>query len=129
VLTAAVREFFTRRATTFRRHLRELFERGRISLAIGPAFVAFTIAIGDVIAGRVANGVGDLVRESLSIGAWVALWRPLEIFLYDWWPIRAEARLSDRLAAMPVTILYAEKGTFDSWRHDWPAAPAHPHDA
>jgi len=24
----------------------------------------------------------------------------VEIFLYDWWPIRAEARLSDRLAAM-----------------------------
>ena len=35
------------------------------------------------------------------------MWRPLEIFLYDWWPIRAEARLFDRLSAMPVRI----KGT------------------
>jgi hypothetical protein len=39
------------------------------------------------------------------IGAWVALWRPLEIFLYDWWPIRAEARLFDRLGSMDVQVL------------------------
>jgi hypothetical protein len=32
------------------------------------------------------------------------MWRPLEIFLYDWWPIRADARLFDRLAAMPVSL-------------------------
>jgi len=34
------------------------------------------------------------------------MWRPLEIFLYDRSPIRSEARLSDRLAAMPVRIRY-----------------------
>jgi len=28
------------------------------------------------------------VRESLLVGGAVAPWRPLEIFLYDWWPIR-----------------------------------------
>ena len=39
------------------------------------------------------------------IGGWVALWRPLEIFLYDWWPIRAEARLFDRLAASRVELV------------------------
>ena len=47
-----------------------------------------------------------MLRESLLSGGWVAMWRPVEIFLYDWWPIRAEARLFDRLAAMPVRIEY-----------------------
>jgi hypothetical protein len=27
------------------------------------------------------------------------------IFLYDWWPIRAEARLLDRLGEMDVRVL------------------------
>ena len=31
--------------------------------------------------------------ESLLIGGWRPMWRPLEIFLYDWWPIRAERTL------------------------------------
>ena len=50
--------------------------------------------------------MSGVFRESLLIGGWVAMWRPLEVFLYDWWPIRAEARLFDRLAAMPVRLSY-----------------------
>lgn len=59
-------------------------------------------------------------RESLTIGSWVSMWRPLEVFLYDWWPIRKEARLSDRLAVMPVRIRYANATGPDAWRADWP---------
>ncbi len=50
---------------------------------------------------------GGIIKESFVIGGWVALWRPLEIFLYDWWPIRAEARLLDRLSEMDVRVLDA----------------------
>jgi hypothetical protein len=45
----------------------------------------------------------------------------MEIFLYDWWPIRAEAALADRLRVLPVRISYKQDGT-DAWRWDWPAA-------
>jgi hypothetical protein len=38
----------------------------------------------------------------------VALWRPMEIFLYDWWPIRGEIRLYERLAAMPVFVVSSD---------------------
>jgi len=62
------------------------------------------------------------LRESLLIGGWVAMWRPLEVFLYDWWPIRLEARLYDRLSAMPVRIVYRDDTKPDAWRSDWPAA-------
>ncbi len=33
------------------------------------------------------------------------MWRPLEVFLYDWWPIRAEARRFDRLSAMTIRVV------------------------
>jgi hypothetical protein len=39
------------------------------------------------------------------------MWRPLEIFLYDWWPIRAERRLYDRLSAMPIRITFKTAST------------------
>ena len=64
-----------------------------------------------------------MLREGLVIGGWVAMWRPLEVFLYDWWPIRAEIRLFDRLSEMPVRIEYKEKMSDDAWRSDWPAVP------
>jgi hypothetical protein len=46
----------------------------------------------------------------------------MEIFLYDWWPIRAEAALADRLSVMPVRISYKQDGSADAWRWDWPVA-------
>jgi hypothetical protein len=39
----------------------------------------------------------------LIIG-WVAMWRPLEIFLYEWVPIRRRCRILAKLAEMPVIV-------------------------
>ena len=63
-------------------------------------------------------------RQSLSIRGWVAMWGPMQIFSYDWWPIAADARLFDRLAVMPVRIQYARGTASDEWRRDWPATAA-----
>jgi hypothetical protein len=105
VLRDAVHQFFALRAREERRRLRRLFQVGRTSLLIGVACLALSIAAGDVLAGWFDNRpIGSVLRESLLIGGWVAMWRPLEVFLYDWWPIRSEARLFDRLGAMPVRL-------------------------
>jgi hypothetical protein len=32
------------------------------------------------------------------------MWRPIEIFLYDWWSVRRQQRDYERLARMPVHI-------------------------
>jgi hypothetical protein len=109
-LKVAVQEFFRQRALETRRRLRQLFRHGRISLLIGIVCLAASVALGEIVE-RVAAGrsVGALLRESVLIGGWVAMWRPLETFLYDWWPIRAEARIFDRLSAMPVEIASGSK--------------------
>ena len=121
VLRDAIHEFFRQRAEGYRRHLRELFRRGRTSLLIGLTVLAGAIAVGDFLANWMRTSrIGEIARESLTIGGWVSMWRPLEVFLYDWWPIRNEARLSDRLAAMPVPIRYMNATSPDAWKADWP---------
>jgi len=121
-LRDAIHEFFGQRAAATRRNLRELFRRGRISLAIGLAFLASSIATGDAVASYFRSNLAEILRESLLIGGWVAMWRPLEIFLYDWWPIRQDARRFDRLSAMPVRVLSGSHASPDAWRSDRPAA-------
>ena len=122
VLRDAIHEFFRHRAETQRQRLRELFRVGRTSLVIGLVALAAAIALGDFLANLLSGSrISGIVRESLTIGGWVSMWRPLEVFLYDWWPIRSEARLSDRLATMPIRIRYANATGPDAWRADWPA--------
>jgi len=124
ILREAVHEYFGQRVVASRRRLRALFRRGRISLVIALAFLAASIAVGDAVAGYLGDGhVGGVIREGFLIGGWVAMWRPLEVFLYDWWPIRSERRLLQRLSAMPVRIEYQEAAPADAWRLDWPEVP------
>lgn len=123
VLRDAIHEFFRQRAVAARRQLRQLFHIGRTSLLIGLAFLAMSIVAGNFVANRLrGGGFAEIVRESLVIGGWVAMWRPLEVFLYDWWPIRDEAKNFDRLATMPVRISYTNDAASEAWRWDWPAA-------
>lgn len=108
VLREAVREFFKQRAAATRRRLRQLLRVGRTSLLIGIAALGASIGLGDLLANLLTDGrFGGVLRESFLIGGWVAMWRPLEVFLYDWWPIRAEARLFDRLSELAVRVVPA----------------------
>jgi hypothetical protein len=124
LLGQAIHQHFTASATASRRTLRELFRRGRISLLIALAFLGASLALGDLIGKMSESGFATLLREGLLIGGWVAMWRPLEVFLYDWWPIRGEIRLLDRLSRMQVRIEYNEAVSDEAWRSDWPAVSA-----
>ncbi len=110
VLREAVDDHFRRRAEATWARLRRLFREGRIAGLIGFGFLLAAIVIGDWIASRVASErYAIVIQESLIILGWVAIWRPMGIFLYDWWPIRAEARLLDRLAEMDVKVVDASR--------------------
>jgi hypothetical protein len=44
------------------------------------------------------------LQESLIILGWVANWKPIEIFLYDWWPLARRRDLYRRLANASVEL-------------------------
>jgi hypothetical protein len=101
----AIRTYFGHRAEELRRRLRQLLVRGRTNLLIGfAALVALFMASNFVGAVLRGNPLGRMLQESLLIGGWVAMWRPMEIFLYDGWPIQSEVKLFERLSAMPVRV-------------------------
>ena len=107
----AVRSFFAYKSQLSRRELSQVFKTGRTSLLIGLAFLGVTLAISKMLGAFETNRMAALIRESLIIGGWVAMWRPLEILLYDWWPIRNKRIIFDRLSATVVAILQNQERT------------------
>jgi hypothetical protein len=101
----AFRHYFEYRAQAVDFELRELFRVGRRSLAIGIAVLALCLTASQWLAPMIPNATAaSIVRESLVIVGWVANWRPIEIYLYEWWPIRRRRRLLARIAAAPVIV-------------------------
>ncbi|HEY7665949.1 MAG TPA: hypothetical protein VH934_22755 [Xanthobacteraceae bacterium] len=104
-IAAAIAGYFGHRARITGLDLKELFRVGRLSLAIGIAVLSFSIVIGHTVVTRLApEPVAGVIAESLLIFGWVANWRPIEIFLYDWWPLVRRRNLYRRLAAARVEL-------------------------
>jgi len=101
----AIRNYFAYRAEAVGWELNELFRVGRASLAIGLMVLALCVALGAEVGGRVGEGyLGRFFGEGLIILGWVANWHPIQIFLYDWWPVARRRRLYQRLARAVVDI-------------------------
>ena len=102
---AAVRHYFGVRAQMKAREFRLLMRHGRVSLAIGLLFLAGCLFLGGLVTQLRPGTTAGIIREGLTITGWVAMWRPLQIYLYDWWPVRAEQRILERLARMHVRLM------------------------
>jgi hypothetical protein len=79
--------------------------RGRLSLVIGLSCLAASVGLAELIARFASGTIMAIFRESLLIGGWVAMWGPIEIFLYSWWPLRHEWRVCERLAKATVELV------------------------
>lgn len=98
-LGEAFGRYFSDRAGAVQRDLNELFRVGRRSLAIGMAILIACLMSAHFAVGLIFEGpFKRLAEESLLILGWVANWRPLEIFLYDWWPLTRRRDLYRRLS-------------------------------
>ncbi len=102
----AVQHYFAHKASHTRREFSQLMGRGRTSLIIGLVFLAMCLMLSRQF--DPLEPATYIVRESLLIAGWVAMWRPLEIFLDDWWPIRRQWKLYRRLSAMPARVKVKE---------------------
>jgi hypothetical protein len=103
-----IRHYFSTRANTKRLELNQLMRRGRLSLGVGLVFLILCLFLGGVMARSGFGTVSEIITEGFTIVGWVAMWRPLEIYLYDWWPLFEERRRFDRLARIKVQIVLPE---------------------
>jgi len=104
-IAEAIGHYFRDRTQVATRDLRELFHIGRRSLAIGVLVLVACLASSQLAATLLPHGVlARVLEESLIIVGWVANWRPIEIWLYDWLPIRRRIRLNRRIAAARVEV-------------------------
>jgi len=98
-----VRHYFQWEAESAQRRLREHLRAAWRSAFFGLAFLGLCMLVRGLV-GPHGGLLAKTLDEGLLVIGWVALWRPLEMFLYDWWPLRREARLMGRLAWLQVVL-------------------------
>lgn len=104
----AIKNYFTYRVSLARLELKRLLQQGRMSLIVGLAFLAACMGAREILRSFTEQqGWMVIIEEGLLIIGWVAMWKPLEILLYDWWPVRRRVRTYENLAKMKVEVRYS----------------------
>lgn len=107
VIERAVHNYFAYKTALNQREFKLLLREGRLSLAIGLLFLTLCLS-GGQLANRFHIPRATIVETSLTIAGWVAMWHPMDVFLYGWWPLRREGKVYRKLSAIRVEVRYSE---------------------
>ena len=104
VVAEAIHNYFDYKSLHMKRSLRVLLLEGRASLLIGLGFLALCMLGADYLASYAFSPYLRVLKEGLTIGGWVAMWRPMQIFLYEWWPLARRSRIYGNLGRAIVHV-------------------------
>lgn len=103
-LPEAVHNYFEYKEDLAGKELRFTIRQGRVALLIGIAFLMFCLILRQGVLAFEATLWSEILAEGLLISGWVAMWRPIDIFIYTWWPTLRMRRVYQKLRLMPIEI-------------------------
>ncbi len=104
VLIPAIENYFQYQTTMAVRELKSLLHEGNISLVLGFLFLFICIGASAVLSFVIHDPFRAIILEGLNIIGWVAMWRPVQIFLYEWWALYRKKKIYEKIRDMPIEI-------------------------
>lgn len=101
-ITRAIHAHFTLAHTRCRRRYLRRMRIGRALLIAGIAVLGIALLLRALLGDPGDRAVIEAIREGLLILGWVALWRPLDILLFERLDEHQSSALLQRLAQIPV---------------------------
>ncbi|HJW09878.1 MAG TPA: hypothetical protein VJ483_09605 [Holophagaceae bacterium] len=100
----AIRAHFAYEVLRLQRRRKREVKDGAIFLVVALAILFLCLGL-SLWAERLTNpALAHLLSQGLPIVGWVAMWRPLELFLYDWWPLRQRIALCQQAVDAEIEI-------------------------
>ncbi len=104
-IALAIHQHFSHHLERTKKQLNHTVNLGWRSLVLAFVFLLLVYSIANKLIPQLSQGgFTTPIRELFIILGWVALWRPAELLLYDWFPIRKNARLLERLSKAKIEI-------------------------
>jgi len=103
-LKEAIRNHFLYKKVLTEIDLRRLLQRGRRNMTIAVIFLFLCLLMIRLLSTLKAGLLTTMLSEGLTIIGWVAMWEPIYVFLYGWWPIVQKRNIYRKILAMDVTV-------------------------
>ncbi len=99
---------------SLQRIVRQNHQRVRLGLSalvIAVVILVALFALSQLMRATLTGSIGAALSEGVTILSWIVLWRPTEVLLYDWIPVRRERRLVRLLLDASLAVRVGQPGS------------------
>ncbi|WP_229390387.1 hypothetical protein [Methanosarcina sp. DH2] len=109
-LKEAIRNHFLYKKVLTEVDLKRLLQRGRRNMTIAVIFLFLCLLMIRLVSTFESGLLKTMLSEGLTIIGWVAMWEPIYVFLYGWWPIVQKRNVYRKILDMDVSVLSYSQG-------------------
>ncbi|WP_410509583.1 hypothetical protein RSJ42_05030 [Methanosarcina hadiensis] len=103
-LKEAIKNHFLYKKVLTELDLRRLLQRGRRNLTIAVIFLFLCLLIIRLLSTFENGLLKTMLSEGLLIIGWVAMWEPVNVFLYGWWPVVQKRNIYKKILETDVSV-------------------------
>jgi hypothetical protein len=103
----AIRSYLSYQIELQRGALRQFARRAQFFLVMGVAFLAACLFVAQKIGNPTSFVPLSILREGVVILGWVSVWKPIELILFDWYPLYEKLRLYRKLMQADLDVRFA----------------------
>ena len=108
--TNAIHEHFRRTHAQGERNFRRRMRIGGFALVAASGVLAASFALRSLLSNVEGQALIEGLGEGLLILGWVAMWRPVEILLFEHWESHLDHAMLERLASVPIEFVFRPDG-------------------
>ena len=104
-IAATFDRYFNRHIQKQRHRLSDHFRQARKMFVLGFAFMMLCMLVRTFWVPEDSSTLMSSIREGLLVIGWVAMWKPVEELIFNWWPIKDELRLWESFRRLRASII------------------------
>ncbi len=104
ILKDAIRNHFSYKKLLIDLELRRILQRGRRNMMIAFGFLFLCLLTIQLLSTLKGGLLKTTLSEGVTIIGWVALWEPVNVFLYGWWPLVQKKNIYKKIIGMNVKV-------------------------
>ncbi len=104
----AIHSYFTYKSDLQKSELRTFLKRAQLFLLIGLFVLISCIGLAQSLTLPNPPGALGILREGIVIFGWVSIWKPIELILFDWYPLFERLRFYKKLMTIEIDITFSK---------------------
>ncbi len=104
-ISEAIHSYFYYQDALLGKKLERTLKIGRVFAVLGSLFLMGCLFAAGLATKVMSGTMAKIVHEGFTITGWVALWRPVQLFLYDWIPMFEKRRYYRKLSEVEIEVV------------------------